>query len=316
MTDTQVVAEWYNQNAALEHNRLNACRLEFSVSLRVIDQCLGQLRQRSDQPLKILDLGGGTGRYGKPMLLPMINLSEASIASPAAMSVELARKGHSVTLADISRSELELAKSFAVESGVTLDAIVEADARTIQVHPKEEDPRSVFTTSTYDLILCQGPMYHLLAESERTDVLCACASMLRANGILAVAFVTQYAHLRDIAQRDPSRLATEFDSFYREYLASGRYTRNPSMESYHTNAEDVRRLFRKVDGLLRTHDSFGLALSRIVACEGFLGGGLAGKLGDLSPDVYEHWVDVVMQCAEDETLLGNADHLLAIAERR
>lgn len=82
MTDTEVVAEWYNQNAALEHNRLNACRLEFSVSLRVIDQCLGQLRQRRDQPLKILDLGGGTGRYGKPMLLPMINPSEASIASP------------------------------------------------------------------------------------------------------------------------------------------------------------------------------------------------------------------------------------------
>ncbi|KAE8332676.1 S-adenosyl-L-methionine-dependent methyltransferase [Aspergillus sergii] len=294
MTDTQVVAEWYNQNAALEHNRLNACRLEFSVSLRVIDQCLGQLRQRSDQPLKILDLGGGTGRY----------------------AVELARKGHSVTLADISRSELELAKSFAAESGVTLDAIVEADAQTIQVCPKEEDPRSIFTTSTYDLILCQGPMYHLLEESERTDVLCACASMLRGNGILAVAFVTQYAHLRDIAQRDPSRLATEFDGFYREYLASGRYTRNPSMESYHTNAEDVRGLFRKVDGPLRMHDGVGLALSRIVACEGFLGGGLAGKLDDLSPDVYEHWVDVVMQCAEDEALLGNADHLLAIAERR
>lgn len=81
MTDTQVVAEWYNQNAALEHNRLNACRLEFSVSLRVIDQCVEQLRQRDGQPLRILDLGGGTGRYGKHMLLLMINLFEALIAS-------------------------------------------------------------------------------------------------------------------------------------------------------------------------------------------------------------------------------------------
>ncbi|KAE8140205.1 S-adenosyl-L-methionine-dependent methyltransferase [Aspergillus pseudotamarii] len=292
MTDTQVVAEWYNQNAVLEHNRLNACRLEFSVSLRVINQCLEQLRQRHDRPLRILDLGGGTGRY----------------------AVELARKGHSVTLADISRSELELAKSFAAESGVTLDAIVEADARAIQVYPKEEHPRSVFTTSTYDFILCQGPMYHLLEDSERTHVLRACASMLRGNGILAVAFVTQYAHLRDIAQRDPARLGKEFDGFYRAYLASGRYTRNPFMASYHTNVEDVRGLFHKVDGLLRTQDGVGLALSRIVACEGFLGGGLAGKLCDLLPDVYERWVDVVMQFVDDEALLGNADHLLAIAE--
>ena len=231
-------------------------------------------------------------------------------------AVELARKGHSVTLADISRLELELAKSFAAESGVTLDAIVEADAQTIEVYPKEEQPRSVFTTSTYDLILCLGPMYHLLEESERTHVLRACVSMLRVNGILAVAFVTKYAHLRDIAQRDPVRLAKEFDGFYREYLASGRYTRNPSMASYHTNAEDVRGLFRTVDGLLRTQDSVGLALSRIVACEGFLGGGLAGKLADLSPDAYERWVDVVMQFVDNEALVGNADHLLAIAEKR
>ncbi|KAE8381872.1 S-adenosyl-L-methionine-dependent methyltransferase [Aspergillus bertholletiae] len=295
MTDTQVVAEWYNQNATLEHNRLNTCRLEFSVSLRIIDQCLGQLQQHTDQPLRILDLGGGTGRY----------------------AVELARKGHLVTLVDISSSELELAKSFAAESGVTLEAFVEADARTIQVDPEGRNQRSVFTTCTYDLILCQGPMYHLLEESERRRVLCACASMLRADGILAVAFVTHYAHLRDIAQRAPARLATEMDRFYREYLSSGRYTRNPSMASYHTKVEDVRGLFRKVDGLLRTPGSnAGLNLSRIVACEGFLGGGLAGKLGDLSPDEYEHWVDVVMQFAEDEALLGNADHLLAIAERR
>ncbi|OGM46204.1 hypothetical protein ABOM_004922 [Aspergillus bombycis] len=294
MTDTQVVAEWYNQNAVLEHNRLNAGPLEFSISLRVIDQCLEQLRRRTDQPLRILDLGGGTGRY----------------------AVELARQGHSVTLTDISRSELQLAKSFAAESGVTLDAIVEADARAIRVYPKERNLQTVFTASTYDLILCQGPMYHLLEESERIHVLCACASMLRANGILAVAFVTQYAHLRDIAQRDPARLATEFDDFYREYLSSGRYTRNPAVPSYHTNVEDVRRLFRKVDRLLRSQDRVGLALSRIVPCEGFLGGGLAGKLGDLPPDVYERWVDVVMQFVEDEALLGNADHWLTIAERR
>lgn len=86
-------------------------------------------------------------------------------------------------------------------------------------------------------------MHHLLAESERTQVLCACASMLRANGIVVVAFVMQCAHLRGIAQRDPDRLAVEFDIFYREYLSSGRYTRNLSVASYHTNVDDIKRLF-------------------------------------------------------------------------
>jgi SAM-dependent methyltransferase len=230
-------------------------------------------------------------------------------------AVELARKGHSVTLVDISQSELDLAKSFAAESGVTLKAVVQADARTIQVHPKGEDSQNIFTQSIYDMILCQGPMYHLLEESERLHVLCACASMLQPGGILVTAFVTRYAHLRDIAQRDPDRLAMEFESFYKEYLSSGKYTRNASMPSYHTNAKEAGELFWEVDGLLRARGAPGLTLNRVVACEGFLGGGLAGKLGALSPEAYERWVDVVVQSSEDEELLGNADHLLAVAER-
>ena len=65
MTNPQQIMDWYNHNAALEHNRLNACRLEFSISMRVINQCLERLGRRLQKPLRILDLGGGTGRYGK-----------------------------------------------------------------------------------------------------------------------------------------------------------------------------------------------------------------------------------------------------------
>lgn len=65
MTNPQGIMDWYNHNAALEHDRLNACSLEFSISMRVINQCLEQLGRRLQRQLRILDLGGGTGRYGK-----------------------------------------------------------------------------------------------------------------------------------------------------------------------------------------------------------------------------------------------------------
>ncbi|KAJ5808624.1 hypothetical protein N7474_009893 [Penicillium riverlandense] len=279
MTNSQCITDWYNQNATLEHDRLNACRLEFSISMR--------------KPLKILDLGGGTGRY----------------------AVELTRKGHSVTLVDISQSELDIAKCFAAESGVTLDAIVQADAKAIQLHTDKDDPKTVFAASSYDMILCQGPMYHL-EESERSKVLCTCATLLRPGGFLLIAFVTQYAHLRDIAQRDPARLAAEYDGFYREYLLSGKYTRNPSGAMHHTHVSEIKELFRTVDGLCTAQHTLGIILNRIVPCEGFLGGGLSSKLVTLPQKDYELWVDVVMQFTDDEALLGNADHLLAVAERR
>lgn len=64
MTETGLVGDWYNQHAALEHDRLHKYRLEFAVSLRVILQTLGSLKSNDNERIKILDLGGGTGRYG------------------------------------------------------------------------------------------------------------------------------------------------------------------------------------------------------------------------------------------------------------
>lgn len=159
-------------------------------------------------------------------------------------------------------------------------------------------------------------MYHLLEESERSKVLCTCTALLRPGGFLLVAFVTQYAHLRDIAQRDPARLATEYDGFYKEYLVSGKYTRNPSSAMHHAHVSGIKELFRIVDGLCVSQHAVCISLNRIVPCEGFLGGGLSSKLVTLSQKDYELWVDVVMQFMGDEELLGNADHLLAVAEKR
>lgn len=158
-------------------------------------------------------------------------------------------------------------------------------------------------------------MYHLLEESERSKVLCTCTALLRPGGFLLVAFVTQYAHLRDIARRDPARLMTEYYSFYREYLLSGKYTRNPSRAMHHTHVSEIKELFKTVSGLYAAQHGVGISLTRIVPCEGFLGGGLSSKLATLPQEGYELWVDVVMQCTDDEALLGNADHLLAVAEK-
>ncbi|KAL5365840.1 S-adenosyl-L-methionine-dependent methyltransferase [Aspergillus floccosus] len=277
MTDTSETATWYNQNAALEHERLASCPLEFSITWRIITQYLGQLGK--DNKLEVLDLGGGTGRY----------------------ALLLARLGHSVTLADISDKELEIASNTAEEMQVELTAVVRADAREVRSSP------AIFREQKYDLVLCQGPLYHLLEENERREVLSACAEALRPNGIILAAFVLRYAHLRDIAQRDPMRLIKDYDSFYAKYLVEGRYTRKQLIYSYHSTPEDVKAIFMAVPEL---------QLERLVSCEGFLGGGLSSRISELEQGAYERWVDVVLRFAEDQNILGNADHLLAVARRK
>ncbi|OBT61638.1 hypothetical protein VE03_08854 [Pseudogymnoascus sp. 23342-1-I1] len=282
MTDTATVAGWYNANADLEHNRLIDNRLEFAISLHIIQQSLSSLLPTG--PKRILDLGGGTGRY----------------------AVELAKQGHSATLVDISQAELEQAKQHAQEAGVALAGITCADARDIRGVP------GVFRENYYDIVLCQGPLYHFLSLDERLHVLQSCMSEAKCGGFVIAAFVTKYAHLRDLAQREPLRLSKETD-YYADYLASGEYTRNPLNVSHHTHREEVRALFGMCVGR-EGDERVRLEVQRMVACESFLGGGLSAKLNGLDEEAFRPWLEIALEAAEDPDV-GIADHLLVVAKK-
>lgn len=293
MSDKSLVAAWYDQNASLEHSRLIDNRLEYSITLRAIDHTISQFPLYS--PLKIADIGGGTGRYGSP--LPLLQ----SFQTKKPPAVELAKRGHKVTLSDISSSELELARQYTKSENVSLEDVIQADASQLR------STFSSFREEEYDIVLLLGPLYHLLEEQERLNALQDCAAMLKKGGTLIAAFVTKYAHLRDLAQRDPKRLFRE-KAFYEGYLGDGKYTRNPATVSFHMDVGEIRGLFEKVG-------EPKLEVKRVVGCEGFLGGELSKGLDGLGEEEYETWVDVVWDMAGDRSVLGASDHMLVVAKR-
>lgn len=206
-----------------------------------------------------------------------------------------------MALSDISSSELEIARQYANEKNAMLENIIQADASNLR------STLPAFKEEEYDIVLLLGPLYHLLNEDERLRTLQACASMPKKDGIIIVAFVTKFAHLRDLAQRDPKRLFNEKD-FYAEYLRTGKYTRNPSTVSHHSHPFETRQLFEKVEYPR-------LEVQGMIGCEGFLGGGLWKGLNGLNEGEYEAWVDIVWDNAEDESALSASDHIVVVAKR-
>jgi SAM-dependent methyltransferase len=99
-------------------------RLEFEVNKSWIQ------RHLPPPGAKVLDLGGGPGRY----------------------SIWLAQLGYRVTLADLSSDLLEIARAKASETQIEIDSFVQTNA----VDLKE------LTDGSFDAVLCMGPMYHLL----------------------------------------------------------------------------------------------------------------------------------------------------------
>jgi S-adenosylmethionine-dependent methyltransferase len=213
--------------------------------------------------------------------------------------VALSKLGHKVTLSDISSSELELATEYAMKENVSLDKILQADARQLS--------SVFFMKGEYDIVLLLGPLYHLLQETERLDVIDSCIAITKPKGYIICSFVTKFAHLRDLVQKDPGRLLRE-KQFYDEYSLTGSYIRNGGIRSHHTHLAEIQQLFNKIG-------NSSLAVRKLVACEGFLGGGLTKHLVGLGEDEYRAWVDITLATAEDPHVLSASDHIAVVAER-
>ena len=148
----KIVQDFYDANPLGEFNRI-ANRPEFLLTCRMLDRYI----RPGD---KILDIGGGPGRY----------------------SLYLAEKGCDVTLFDLSPENIKFAGEKSAELNLTIKTIT-GDAR-------EADK---LTCEKFDNILLMGPMYHLLEENDRITAVNAALNLLKPNGIIFVSFINTLA---------------------------------------------------------------------------------------------------------------------------
>lgn len=198
---------------------------------------------------------------------------------------------------DLSERSLGIAKQNAEKDSVKLDGVIHANALDITKHT---------TPASFDVVLCLGPLYHLLKHEERTAVVDSVISLAKPRGYIILAYVSVYAHLRDMARQDPSRLLKEWE-FYEGYLQSGKYNRRAGNESFHVYPKDLEK-------------ELGVAADqakvvRTVSCEGFLGFHNAKALANLSASEMEKWVDIVMHSASEPETLNSADHILVVLQK-
>lgn len=148
----KIVQEHYNANVLSEWNRI-ANRPEFLLTCRMLDRYI-------KPGGKILDIGGGPGRY----------------------SFYLAEKGCDVTLFDLSPENIKFANEKSVELNLPIKTIC-GDARTADkiMHIQ------------FDHVLLMGPMYHLLEETDRITAVNAALNLLKPGGVVFVSFINLFA---------------------------------------------------------------------------------------------------------------------------
>jgi SAM-dependent methyltransferase len=177
------VRHYYAASSEKEWQRLTRAEgvIEFAVTTHFL---AAHLPPRG----RILDLGGGPGRY----------------------SQWLVERGYETVLADLSPALLAIARE---KFGERALEIVEADARDL----------SRWADGSFDAVLSLGPMYHLPTVDDRERAARELARITRVGGVACVAWMPRYAFVRRIfANADEQHRLTR--EFMRPLLDSGSYT--------------------------------------------------------------------------------------------
>jgi len=247
-------------------------RVEFAVTCDA-------LARRVPRGARILDLGGGPGRY----------------------TIWLAERGHHVTLADLSSELLTIARTRIREAKVDnqVEAILELDARDL----------SAFDTASFDAVVCLGPFYHLPDPAERVQAGTELSRVLRPGGVAFVALMPRLAHLRrTLAMADERRHLLQ-SGFVDQLLDEGAFFNDVPgrfTHGYGAQPEEIGPFF----------ESVGLQLLELLSAESITVG-LQEALPDLfaEPAMADLVLAFALKYAAEPSILGLANHLLYVGRR-
>ncbi len=247
--------------------------IEFEVTSQVLTTYL-------PPHARVLDLGGGPGRY----------------------TIWLAQQGHHVTLADLCPELLSIARTKISQAGADkmVEEVIEADARDL----------THWGDNSFDAVLSLGPFYHLPDPSDRNRAAAELRRVLRANGTAFVALMPRYAFLRRTLEVPDERHHLAQPEFIDRVLNEGVFTND--VPGRFTDGYGV--LPGEVAPFFEQHGFTALAL---LSAEG-IAVNSKESLSELStsdPLAYQSALNVIIRTAGDPGILGMANHLLYVGSR-
>ena len=252
-------------------------RLDTAEGAFEFGRTLDLLKSHLAPDSRVLDLGGGPGRY----------------------AAELVRWGHRVVLADIAPTLLNEARKRFEACGVTagIESIDEINATDLG---RYED-------ASFDTVLALGPFYHLVSETERSNAAREIHRVLRPSGLAFVAFIPRQSGIAGLIQRAAANPAQVTPEVFRAAADTGVFrnaTDTGFQEGYYAAPNES-------EGLLR---DTGFEIADVVSLRS-IAHGLGEELARLDGPLREVVERVAAGCCRQPEVIAAGGHALTVARK-
>lgn len=266
--DVSDIAAYYDSDPAREHGRLDLHKLEEDLTWCYLDSYL---------PARgaILEIGAATGRY----------------------TLELAKRGYTLTSVDLSAALLEECRKNLAQEGLDKRVrLFQADARDLSQIPGGQ----------FDSVLLMGPLYHLVDEADRISALQNASDRLREGGIIFSTFISRLGILGDLMKNVP-------DWIEQQEEVSSVMERGRDPEDYPPGG--FRGYFANALEIVPLHEALGFETLVLAGVEPAISADdesynkLQGKQREL-------WIDLLYKISTERSILGASRHLLYIGRKK
>jgi len=263
-----LVRNYYDNSVEIEWTRLDRHPLEFEITKRHIEEYL----KSGDS---ILDVGGGPGKY----------------------SFYFSSKGHKVTLFDLSPKNIDFAKQKQEELGIYLENTIVGNAKEMLS----------IKSNSYDVVLCMGPLYHLINKEDRNEVIDECKRVVKNGGIIIFSFITVMAQTISLLKRNNDKIDEWYDHLV-ENINKG--INDPVFDSGFTEAFFIHPF--EIEKYINEN---GLRILKLAGAEGFANQSEESLL-KLSKNKIQKWIDFTYKYTEDKSILGANQHIICITQKK
>jgi S-adenosylmethionine-dependent methyltransferase len=267
--DLKKIKKYYDDNPQKEWIRLDKYPFEFPVTFSFLEK---YIKPNS----KILDIGGGPGKYAFP----------------------LKKMGHEVILIDLSAGNIKLAKRKEKELGFKLDGCYVMEATDL----------SYFNNSSFDVILNFGPLYHLQKLEDRKKIVNESLRVLKTGGVGAFAFLSIYGPVYDLIKKDPSLINERYENI-KNIMLNKMHTESEGepgfTDIFLIDPMEIKEFF----------NSFNIECITIFGAEGLTSQSewIIKKAGN---KILKKWIDFAIETAETIGALNCSEHIIYIGRKK